>query len=56
MSPAEASNKKNESKEWNNLHGGIKAIPKAQFKLGNKARISNYKRIFEKGYTPNWTE
>ena len=26
------------------------------FKIGDKVRISKFKRKFEKGYTPNWTE
>ena len=30
---------------------------KPKFKIGDKVRISKYKRkIFDKGYTPNWTE
>ena len=30
---------------------------KPEFKVGDKVRISKYKRkLFEKGYTPNWTE
>ena len=29
-------------------------VPK--FKIGNTARISKYKNIFAKGYTPNWFE
>lgn len=28
---------------------------KPKFKIGDKVRISKYKHIFEKGYTPNWT-
>jgi len=28
---------------------------KKKFKIGDKVRISKYKKIFEKGYTPNWT-
>ena len=33
------------------------ALPrkKPKFKVGEKVRISKYKHIFEKGYTPNWT-
>ena len=27
-----------------------------KYKKGDKVRISKYKRHFEKGYTPNWTE
>ena len=26
------------------------------FKVGDRVRISNYKSIFGKGYTPNWSE
>lgn len=28
---------------------------KIKFKVGDKVRISKYKHVFEKGYTPNWT-
>ena len=27
-----------------------------KFKVGNHVRISKYKRIFAKGYAPNWSE
>ena len=27
-----------------------------KFKVGDQVRISNYKNIFAKGYTPNWSE
>ena len=27
-----------------------------KFKVGDHARISKYKTIFPKGYTPNWSE
>ena len=27
-----------------------------KFKVGNPVRISEYKNIFAKGYTPNWSE
>ena len=29
---------------------------KAKFKVGDHVRISKYKNIFAKGYTPNWSE
>lgn len=29
--------------------------PNYKFKSGDKVRISKYKHVFEKGYTPNWT-
>ena len=28
---------------------------KSRYKRGDKVRISKYKHLFEKGYTPNWT-
>ena len=27
-----------------------------KFKVGDNVRISKYKKIFAKGYTPNWSE
>ena len=27
-----------------------------KFKVGDHVRISKYKNIFAKGYTPNWSE
>ena len=58
MTPIEASKKKNESNLYFNLHGDMERLPsKPNFKVGDKVRISNYKRkVFDKGYTPNWTE
>ena len=32
----------------------IKKNPK--FKVGDNVRISKYKNVFAKGYTPNWSE
>ena len=35
----------------------ISQTAKPKFKVGDKVRISKYKRkVFDKGYTPNWTE
>lgn len=31
------------------------SITKTKFKLGDFVRISKYKHVFSKGYTPNWT-
>ncbi|XP_015123511.1 uncharacterized protein LOC107045691 [Diachasma alloeum] len=28
---------------------------KIKFKVGDKVRVSKYKNVFQKGYTPNWT-
>ena len=58
MAPNEASNKNNEGLVYFNLYGNTKQLIKASaFKVGDKVRISKYKRkVFDKGYTPNWTE
>ena len=58
MTPVEASKKKNEGLVYFNLYGGMKiSKQKPKFKIGDKVRISKYKRkTFDKGYTPNWTE
>ena len=59
MSPVEASKKKNESKVWSNLYGDLIYLKprNPKFAIGDHVRISKYKRrVFDKGYTPNWTE
>ena len=58
MAPAQASTKKNQSVVYFNLYGNMEQLSsKPKFKVGDKVRISKYKRqIFDKGYTPNWTE
>ena len=58
MPHIEASKKKNKSTLYFNLHGDMEQLSsKPKFKVGDKVRISKYKRkVFDKGYTPNWTE
>ena len=58
MSPTEASKKKNEGTVYYNLYGDtVQSSSKPKFKVGDRVRISKYKRkVFDKGYTPNWTE
>ena len=58
MTPKEASEKKNEGVVYLNLYGDLRqSSTKPKFKVGDKVRISKYKRkVFDKGYTPNWTE
>ena len=58
MTPAEASEKKNEDAVYLNLYGDLRhKATKPKFSVGDKVRISKYKRkLFDKGYTPNWTE
>ena len=58
MTPEEANRKENEDEVYLNLYGQeISQTAKSKFKVGDKVRISKYKRkVFDKGYTPNWTE
>ena len=58
MTPEEASRKQNENRVYLNLYGQeMSQTAKPKYKVGDKVRISKYKRkIFDKGYTPNWTE
>ena len=59
MTPTEASKKENEKKVFTNLYEDeIYLKPKKpKFSIDDKVRISKFKRrVFDKGYTPNWTE
>jgi len=58
MTPIEGSRKKNQGTVYFNLYGDKKSwLSKPKYKVGDKVRISKYKRkTFDKGYTPNWTE
>ena len=57
--PTEASKKGNEKQVFANLYQDeIYLKPgKPKFSIDDKVRLSKYKRrVFDKGYTPNWTE
>ena len=58
MSPVEASKKKNELTVWRNLYPDRLKIHdiNPKFSVGDKVRISKWKKTFEKGYTTKWTE
>ena len=59
MTPKEASKKENEEKVSVNLYGNLIywKPKKPKFTIRDKVPISKYKRrVFDKGYTPNWTE
>ena len=57
MTPVEASKKENEVRVYRNLYPDLKRLPmRAKFKTGDKVRIQKKKGLFEKGFTPNWTE
>ena len=44
--------------KWNTYIESSKEIinKHRKFKVGDTVRISKYKNIFAKGYTPNWSE
>jgi len=57
MTPVEASKKENEVRVYRNLYQEFERRPiHAKFKTGDKVRILKKKGLFEKGFTPNWTE
>ena len=59
MSPISASDIKNKHQVFANLYSDeiYKQVKKPKFQIGDKVRISKYKRkLFDKGFTPNWTE
>ena len=61
MAPLEASDIKNSNQVFANLYSDAIYTPvkKPKFKIGDKVRISKYKRqLFDKGFTPSsyWTE
>jgi len=37
------------------VYSRIKIAAPARFKASDSVRVSKYKTLFEKGYTPNWT-
>ena len=58
MTPNEASEKANETKVWQKWYANYQPAKRMspKFKVGDKVRITRKKGIFEKGYTPRWTE
>ena len=57
MSPVEGSKKENEAAVYRNLYGEMptsQSNPK--YSVGDKVRITKKKTLFDKGYTPRWTE
>ena len=58
MTPIEASKRENVNKVWRNLYGDYsppeQKAPK--FSIDDNVRMTKKKGIFQKGYTPRWTE
>lgn len=47
--------KSNEKKILSSFYTYPKIYPRQRFRIGDFVRISKYKNIFAKGYTPNWS-
>jgi len=45
----------NEELLLDTVYNHLKITHKPKFKIDDFVRISKYKHVFEKGYTPNWT-
>ena len=57
MTPVEASRKEKEVRVYRNLYPDFTRRPRrAKVKTGDKVQILKKKGLFEKGFTPNWTE
>lgn len=54
MAPIEV-NSSNERKLLNTVYSHLKIYKMSKFNVDDYVRISKYKHVFEKGYTPNWT-
>ena len=56
MQPAQV-NSSNEEEVWYNLYRDEPlAYKRPKFKIGDWVRISKMKKVFQKGYLPNWSE
>lgn len=56
MKPLDANKKKNETKILKSVYRHLKIMPKNnRYKVGDFVRISKYKSVFAKGYTPNFS-
>lgn len=56
MTPYEASDPQNTEEVRENLYGHDIIDTTQKFKVGDRVRIYRYKKLFEKGYKPNWTK
>jgi hypothetical protein len=54
MKPSDVT-KKDEKRLLRSVYREIKRAGRSRFQVGDHVRISKYKHLFEKGYTPNWT-
>lgn len=54
MKPREVTSK-DEKRLLRTVYRETKRVGRSRFKVGDHVRVSKYKHLFEKGYTPNWT-
>ena len=54
--PIEAQKLANREMIFTNLYGKKTTKPLPKFKIGDRVRITKKKTIFDKGFTPNWTD
>ena len=54
MKPREVTSK-DEKRLLRTVYREIKQAGRSKFNVGDQVRVSRYKHLFEKGYTPNWT-
>ena len=45
---------KDEKRLLRSVYRETKQVGKSKFNVGDQVRVSRYKHLFEKGYTPNW--
>lgn len=48
-------NIRNEKRIMISAYNNMGKTPKPKFRIGDSVRLSKFKHMFEKGYTPNWT-
>ena len=53
MKPREVTTK-HEKRLLRTVYREIKQVGKSKLKVGDAVRVSKYKNVFEKSYTPNW--
>ncbi|XP_029670869.1 uncharacterized protein LOC115240051 [Formica exsecta] len=39
----------------NTVYSNVKIAASTRFRVGDPVRVSKFKTVFDKGYTPNWT-
>lgn len=56
MTPEQAAQSQHHLRVWLHQEGAASHREKSAFTVGDEVRISKWKKTFEKGYLPNWSE